>query len=179
MAKAPENAPTRLIYGFHAVSAKLRHAPDAVLEIYLSADRKDARVKKFIAQRELSPETRYVPPLLNPTGVRYPNRIAVIGGHVIACLVALVADHYLPLHPLTLAGTVAFVIVLLGLLRLTHPPAGATALVVLLTHPDWWFVLSPVLAGAVTLVVVAVGVHWIPPRVAYPLPVPKPPASEM
>ena len=36
-------------------------------------------VKKFIAQRELSPETRYVPPLLNPTGVRYPNRIAVIG----------------------------------------------------------------------------------------------------
>ena len=52
MAKAPENAPTRLIYGFHAVSAKLRHAPDSVLEIYLSGDRKDARVKKFIAQAE-------------------------------------------------------------------------------------------------------------------------------
>jgi 23S rRNA (guanosine2251-2'-O)-methyltransferase len=52
VAKAPENAPTRLIYGFHAVSAKLRHAPDAVLEIYLSGDRKDARVKKFIAQAE-------------------------------------------------------------------------------------------------------------------------------
>ncbi len=52
MAKAPDNAPTRLIYGFHAVSAKLRHAPDSVLEIYLSGDRKDARVKKFIAQAE-------------------------------------------------------------------------------------------------------------------------------
>lgn len=52
MAKAPENAPTRLIYGFHAVSAKLRHAPDSVLEIYLSGDRKDARVKKFVAQAE-------------------------------------------------------------------------------------------------------------------------------
>ena len=52
MAKAPENAPTRLIYGFHAVSAKLRHAPDSVLEIYLSGDRKDARVKTFIAQAE-------------------------------------------------------------------------------------------------------------------------------
>ena len=35
MAKAPENTPTRLIYGFHAVSAKLRHAPDAVLEHFL------------------------------------------------------------------------------------------------------------------------------------------------
>lgn len=52
MAKAPDNTPTKLIYGFHAVSAKLRHAPDSVLEIYLSADRKDARVKKFLAQAE-------------------------------------------------------------------------------------------------------------------------------
>ena len=52
MAKAPENTPTRLIYGFHAVSAKLRHVPDAVLEIFLTADRKDARVRKFLAQAE-------------------------------------------------------------------------------------------------------------------------------
>ena len=52
MAKAPENTPTKLIYGFHAVSAKLRHAPESVLEIYLSGDRKDTRVKKFIAQAE-------------------------------------------------------------------------------------------------------------------------------
>ena len=48
----PNNAATRLIYGFHAVSAKLRHAPDSVLEIHLSADRKDARVKKFVVQAE-------------------------------------------------------------------------------------------------------------------------------
>ena len=52
MAKAPENTPTRLIYGFHAVSAKLRHVPDAVLEIFLTADRNDARVRKFLAQAE-------------------------------------------------------------------------------------------------------------------------------
>jgi len=52
VAKPPETASTRLIYGFHAISAKLRHAPDAVLEIHLSGDRKDARVKKFIAQAE-------------------------------------------------------------------------------------------------------------------------------
>lgn len=97
----------------------------------------------------------------------------VIGGHVVACLVALVADHALPPGPVTLAGTVAFVIMALGLLHLTHPPAGATALVVLLTHPSWTFVLTPVLSGAVTLVMVAIGVHWLPPRVTYPLPVPR------
>ncbi len=52
MAKTTENTPTRMIYGFHAVSAKLRHAPDSVLEIFLSADRKDARVRKFLTQAE-------------------------------------------------------------------------------------------------------------------------------
>ncbi len=52
MAKAPETASSRLIYGFHAVSAKLRQSPDSVLEVYLSGDRKDARVKKFVALAE-------------------------------------------------------------------------------------------------------------------------------
>jgi len=55
---------------------------------------------------------------------------------------------------------------------LTHPPAGATVLAVLMTHPGWNFLLTPVMAGAVTLVVVALGVHRLPPRAIYPLPVP-------
>ncbi|MDA8230014.1 MAG: HPP family protein [Magnetospirillum sp.] len=102
----------------------------------------------------------------------------VIGGHVIAAIVAILSDRYLPHGPWTLAATVSFVIFLLGLLRLTHPPAGATALVVMLTHPGWAFVFTPVLAGAVTLVAVAVIVHWIPPRVIYPLPPPTPIPAE-
>lgn len=97
----------------------------------------------------------------------------VVGGHVIACAVALAVDHYLPGGPWTLAGTMAFVIILLGLLRLTHPPAGATALIVLLTHPSWSFLFTPVLSGAVTLVLVAVAVHRLPPSVVYPLPPPE------
>lgn len=36
-------------------------------------------IKKFIADRELFAETRFVPKLLNQTGKPYPNRIAVIG----------------------------------------------------------------------------------------------------
>ncbi|MBN8441383.1 MAG: 23S rRNA (guanosine(2251)-2'-O)-methyltransferase RlmB [Thauera sp.] len=55
MAKAPESpasSPSRLIYGFHAVSAKLRQAPESVFEVYLSGDRKDVRVKKFAALAE-------------------------------------------------------------------------------------------------------------------------------
>lgn len=94
----------------------------------------------------------------------------VIGGHCIAALLALAADHFLPAGPWTLAGSTAAIIVLLGMLRLTHPPAGATALVVMISHPSWSFLLTPVLASSVTLVLVAVLIHRLPPRVTYPLP---------
>ncbi len=96
-----------------------------------------------------------------------------IGGHLIAAVVALSADRLLPAGPWALAGTVGFVIFLIGLLRLSHPPAGATSLVVMTTHPSWSFVLTPVLSGALTLLAVAILVHRLPPRKSiYPLPVP-------
>ncbi|MCR5575590.1 MAG: FAD-dependent oxidoreductase [Oscillospiraceae bacterium] len=37
-------------------------------------------IKKFIAERELSAETRYVPKMVNQIGKPYPEKIAVIGG---------------------------------------------------------------------------------------------------
>ena len=37
-------------------------------------------IKKYIAEQELDPQTRYVPKLLNMTGEKYGIRIAVIGG---------------------------------------------------------------------------------------------------
>ena len=53
MAKTPPPPPSsRLIYGFHAVNAKLRHAPEAILEIYLADDRKDIRAKNLMIQAE-------------------------------------------------------------------------------------------------------------------------------
>lgn len=36
-------------------------------------------IKKFIADKELTSETRFVPPMLNQTGKPYPQKIAVIG----------------------------------------------------------------------------------------------------
>jgi len=101
----------------------------------------------------------------------------VLGGHAVAAALSLVVDHLAPGGPITLAVTVGAVIALLGLVRLTHPPAGATALVVMLTHPDWSFLFTPVIAGAVVLVLTAVVVHRIPPRSVYPLPLPEKPRS--
>lgn len=96
----------------------------------------------------------------------------VIGGHAVAAAIALLTDHLLPTGPLNLAGTVGGVIALLGVMRLTHPPAGATALVVMLTHPHWSFFAAPVVSGAVLMVLIAVATHRLPPRVVYPLPLP-------
>ena len=44
---------SRLIYGFHAVTAKLRHAPDSVKEIMIDASRHDGRARDLIAHAEL------------------------------------------------------------------------------------------------------------------------------
>jgi len=44
---------SRLIYGFHAVTAKLRHDPGAVKEIVVDATRQDARVRDLLAHAEL------------------------------------------------------------------------------------------------------------------------------
>jgi 23S rRNA (guanosine2251-2'-O)-methyltransferase len=45
--------PTTFLYGLHAVIAKLRHQPQAVLEIYVAADRRDARLRDLLKYAEL------------------------------------------------------------------------------------------------------------------------------
>ena len=44
---------SRLIYGFHAVTAKLRHDPAAVKEISFDAGRQDARLRDLLKHAEL------------------------------------------------------------------------------------------------------------------------------
>jgi len=44
---------SRLIYGFHAVTAKLRHDPESVKEILIDATRHDARARDLLAHAEL------------------------------------------------------------------------------------------------------------------------------
>lgn len=39
---------TRLIHGFHAVTAKLRHAPESIRELYVAAGRQDARMRDLM-----------------------------------------------------------------------------------------------------------------------------------
>jgi 23S rRNA (guanosine2251-2'-O)-methyltransferase len=41
------------IHGFHAIIAKLRHQPDAILEIYIDGERHDARMRDLMRHAEL------------------------------------------------------------------------------------------------------------------------------
>jgi CBS-domain-containing membrane protein len=98
----------------------------------------------------------------------------LIGGHLIASALALALDQVLPHSGWSIALAVGLVIAVLGVLRLTHPPAGADPIVVMMAHPGWEFLVTPVLVGAVTLVLLAVIIHRLPPRAVYPLPVARP-----
>lgn len=44
---------SRLIYGFHAVTAKLRHDPESIKEIFIDGGRQDARARDLIKHAEL------------------------------------------------------------------------------------------------------------------------------
>lgn len=48
------------IHGFHSIIAKLRHQPDAILEIFIDAGRHDARVRDLMRHAELH-SVRVVP----------------------------------------------------------------------------------------------------------------------
>ncbi len=41
---------TQVLAGFHAVVARLRHAPDSIKEIYVEASRRDGRMQTFLEQ---------------------------------------------------------------------------------------------------------------------------------
>jgi 23S rRNA (guanosine2251-2'-O)-methyltransferase len=45
-------ADLRLIYGFHAVTARIRQNPDSILELYLQAQRTDPRMRELIKLAE-------------------------------------------------------------------------------------------------------------------------------
>lgn len=45
-------AETRFIHGFHAVAAKLRHDPEAILELHVAVQRSDARARDLLARAE-------------------------------------------------------------------------------------------------------------------------------
>lgn len=95
--------------------------------------------------------------------------INVVGGHVVATAAALALHMVLPGEWWAAALAVGLAISLMALLRVTHPPAGADPLLVFaLATPEWSYLIMPVLAGSVSLVIVASLYHRLT-GTTYPL----------
>lgn len=83
----------------------------------------------------------------------------VVGGHLLTAAIGLAGAALLPDIWWAAALATGVAIALMALLRVTHPPAGANPLVIFAAVPGWDFLVFPVLAGAVALVVVATLYH--------------------
>ncbi|WP_072390780.1 HPP family protein [Hyphomicrobium sp. CS1GBMeth3] len=76
----------------------------------------------------------------------------VIGGHVVAAVMGLVAVSLLGPGPLAMALGVGLAIAAMMVSDTVHPPAGANPIVVALTGVGWSFLAAPVFVGAVAIV---------------------------
>jgi CBS-domain-containing membrane protein len=93
----------------------------------------------------------------------------VLGGHCLAAFLGIALAALLPGHVWGAGLAVGGAISCMMLLRIVHPPAGATALVAYMTKASWMFLLFPTLAGSAVLVGFAFAYHRLH-GVRYPVP---------
>jgi len=98
----------------------------------------------------------------------------LVGGHVLSAFIGVTVHQLVP-QPLWLAAALAvsFAIVGMQITKTLHPPGGATALIAIIGSPQlkalgYWYVVLPVLLGAVLLLLVAVIVNKLAPTRHYP-----------
>ena len=92
----------------------------------------------------------------------------LVGGHFLSACVAVSMVALFGSSPLTMALAVGLAIFVMNLTNTTHPPGGATALIGVqgAVGPD--FILLPVLAGALILLVMAVFTNNVVYHRSYP-----------
>ncbi len=98
--------------------------------------------------------------------------VNVVAGHILAATIGIALHFLFPSSFIAEGLSVGLAVSGMMLLRIIHPPAGATALVAYLTATSWWFVLFPVAVGSVALVLVAAIYHRFT-KITYPHPVPE------
>lgn len=92
----------------------------------------------------------------------------MIGGNFIAAIVCVTLVQFFGSEPWVMALAVATAIKLMQLTRTLHPPAGAIALLGVMSNADWDFVWTPILLGSIVMVLCTVIFHNLVARRAYP-----------
>lgn len=76
----------------------------------------------------------------------------VILGHFITAFIGIFFVEYIGVTPLSLALATGLAVSAMLATKTTHPPAGANPLLIMLTGQSWAFLFTPVLFGAVVIV---------------------------
>ncbi|ACA98294.1 MULTISPECIES: HPP family protein [unclassified Picosynechococcus] len=92
----------------------------------------------------------------------------VIVGNVIGACSCVVLFHLFGDAPWVMGLAVAVTIKLMQLTRTVHPPSGAVALIGILSHASWQFILTPALCGSVLIVWLTVIFSRVVPGRPYP-----------
>ncbi|WP_105213926.1 HPP family protein [Pseudoalteromonas sp. T1lg22] len=79
----------------------------------------------------------------------------VILGHLVTAFIGVVFSLYAPIGPLSMAIATGLAVSLMLVSDTTHPPAGANPVLIMLAQQGWMYLLSPVLIGAVLIVLLA------------------------
>lgn len=94
---------------------------------------------------------------------------SVLGGHFISALIGLLFSNFIGDSMLSIALAVGISIALMQILRVTHAPAGANPIFIIMSGiTDWSFLFMPVLLGALLLVLVALVVNNIGASTKWP-----------
>ncbi len=93
---------------------------------------------------------------------------SVIGGHLVASLVGLLVLHSMGSAWWAAGLAVGLALALMQLSRTVHAPAGADPLVLMAGHAGVQALLTPVLAGSLAIVLVALAVNNLRQRGSYP-----------
>ena len=94
----------------------------------------------------------------------------VAGGYLIAGTIGALAAAVLPAQWWVHTISIGVIILAMLTLRVTHPPAGALPLIALGGTLSPLTLVEGVFGGAICLLLVAMLVHRLPPRAAYPKP---------
>ncbi|GAA5235793.1 23S rRNA (guanosine(2251)-2'-O)-methyltransferase RlmB [Verticiella sediminum] len=101
---------TQLLVGFHAVTARLRHGPETIREVYVDATRRDRRMTSLVEQLQAAGRR------VHPVAVERLDGMAKGGRHqgVLATAEAVALAHDLDEVLDELDGTPAFLLILDG-----------------------------------------------------------------
>ncbi|MGL4675744.1 MAG: HPP family protein [Wohlfahrtiimonas sp.] len=76
----------------------------------------------------------------------------IIAGHILTAGIGILILYSCGNNPVSMGSAVGLAVLIMMLTNTIHPPAGANPLVVIWAGEDWGFMMMPVMAGAVMIV---------------------------